>query len=70
MALEIQDPDKPFRYLSLRGRVIAVVEQGADAHLEALSRRYLDKPYPWWQPDEVRQIFRIALDRVRAAEIQ
>ena len=70
VALEIQDPDNPFRYLSLRGRVCAVVEQGADAHLEALSRRYLGKPYPWWQPDEVREIFRIALDRVRTAEIQ
>jgi PPOX class probable F420-dependent enzyme len=70
VALEISDPADPFRYLSLRGRVVAVVEEGAAEHLEALSERYLGKPYPWWAPGEVRQIFRIALDRVRAAEIR
>jgi hypothetical protein len=69
VALEIPDPADPFRNLSLRGRVVAVVEEGARAQLEALSQRYLGKPYPWWEPGEVREIFRIALDRVRAAEI-
>jgi hypothetical protein len=33
-------------------------------------RRYLSKPCPWWQPGEVGEIFRIALDRVRIAEIR
>jgi hypothetical protein len=69
VALEISDPADPFRYPSLRGRVVAVVEEGARAPLEALSQRYLAKPYPWWEPGEVREIFRIALDRVRAAQI-
>ena len=70
VALEIQDPVNPFRYVSLRGRVSAIVEDGAGAHLEALSQRYLGKAYPWWEPGEIRQIFRIALDRVRVADIQ
>jgi hypothetical protein len=69
VALEISDPADPFRYLSLRGRVVGVVEEGARAPLEALSQRYLAKPCPWWEPGEVREIFRIAFDRVRAAEI-
>ena len=69
VALEISDPADPFRYPSLRGRVVAVVEEAARAPLEALSQRYLAKPYPWWEPGEVREIFRIALDRVRAAQI-
>jgi PPOX class probable F420-dependent enzyme len=70
VAFEIQDLVDPFRYLTVRGRVVAVVEDGAGAHLEALSRRYLGKPYPWWEPGEVREIFRIALDRLRTAEIR
>jgi len=70
VALEIQDPADPFRYLSVRGRVVAIVEEGAAEHLEALSQRYLGKPYPWWTPGEVREIFRIAPDRIRTAEIR
>jgi hypothetical protein len=67
---KIQDPADPFGYLTRRGRVVAVTEDGAAAHLEALSQRYLGKPYPWWQPGEVREIFRIAIDRVRTVEIR
>jgi PPOX class probable F420-dependent enzyme len=67
VALEIQDPADPFRYLSLRGRVIAVVEAGAAAQLETLAQRYLGRSYPLWRPGEVRQIFRIALDQVMTA---
>jgi len=70
VALEVSDPSNPFRYVSIRGRVAAVVEQGAAEHLERLSQRYLGKPYPWWQPDEVREIFRISIDRVRTADIR
>ena len=70
VALEVSDPGNPFRYISIRGRVVAVVEEGAAAHLERLAQRYLGKPYPWWTPDEVREIFRIAIDRVRTADIR
>jgi PPOX class probable F420-dependent enzyme len=69
VAVEVSDPGNPFRYISIRGRVVAVVEEGAAAHLERLSQRYLGRPYPWWGPDEVREIFRIAIDRVRTANI-
>ncbi len=70
VALDVSDPANPFRYGSIRGRVVAVVEEGAATHLEALSQRYLGKPYPWWAPGEIREIFRIAIDRVRSADIR
>jgi PPOX class probable F420-dependent enzyme len=70
VALEVQDPGNPFRYLSVRGRVIAIVEEGAAEHLEKLSQRYLGRPYPWWEAGEVRQIFRIAIDKLRTADIR
>lgn len=56
----------PFRNLSVRGRVVAIVEEGAADHLEILSRRYLGKPYRWWHPNKVRQILMILIERLRA----
>ena len=41
VALAIQDPDNPYRYLAIRGRVEEVTEAGADAHIDALSKKYL-----------------------------
>lgn len=64
VALEVSDPANPYRYLTIRGRVVAVSEQGAAEHLEALSRRYTGKPYAHWSQGEVREILRIAIDRV------
>ncbi|MFN8373085.1 MAG: PPOX class F420-dependent oxidoreductase [Anaerolineae bacterium] len=69
VAIEISDPDNPYRYLSIRGHVVAVVEENAAAHLEQLSQRYLQKPYPWWSEGEVRQIFKILPERVVARVI-
>jgi pyridoxamine 5'-phosphate oxidase-like protein len=31
IALSVQDPDNPYRYVQVRGRVSEVTEQGADA---------------------------------------
>jgi hypothetical protein len=54
------DPDNPYRYLQVRGRVRRVVEAGADRHIDALAKKYLDKDkYPFAQPGEVRVIYEI-----------
>lgn len=55
VALAIADPDNPYRYLQVRGRVLNVTEQGADAHIESLAKKYLGQDkYPFRQPGEVR----------------
>src|SRR5437870_13435465 len=55
VALAIMDPDEPYRYLQIRGRVRQVREEGADAHIDALAKKYLGKDkYPFRQPGEVR----------------
>ena len=36
IAMSIQDPDNPYRYLQIRGRVVEVTEKGADEHIDAL----------------------------------
>lgn len=66
VALSIMDPDNPYRYVQVKGRVAAVIESGADAHIDALSKKYLGQDrYPYRKPGEVRVIFTIAPDRVQ-----
>lgn len=64
VAVEVSDPTNPYRYVTIRGRVVGVVEKGAAEHLEKLAQRYTGKAYAGWGPGEVREIFRIAIDRV------
>jgi PPOX class probable F420-dependent enzyme len=61
VALAIVDPDNPYRYLQLRGRVERVTEEGAIAHIDSLSKKYLEQEkYPYSQPSEVRLMCEIA----------
>lgn len=60
VALSIMDPDNPYRYLQIRGRVASATETGADAHINSLAKKYLGKDqYPFRQPGEVRVMYEI-----------
>ena len=59
VAVSIMDPANPYRYLQIRGRIGRVTQEGADANIEALSHKYLGKPYPFRQPGEERVICEI-----------
>jgi PPOX class probable F420-dependent enzyme len=60
VALAIMDPDNPYRYVQIRGQVRRAVEQGADAHIDSLAKKYLGKDtYPFRQPGEVRVMYEI-----------
>ncbi|OLE11011.1 MAG: PPOX class F420-dependent enzyme [Acidobacteria bacterium 13_1_20CM_4_56_7] len=65
VALAIIDPDNPYRYLEIRGRIAEITEDGADAHIDKMAKKYLgvDK-YPYRQPTETRVIFKIRAERV------
>ena len=40
VALSIQDPENPYRYLAIRGdEVVEITENGADAHIDALAQK-------------------------------
>lgn len=65
VALSIMDPENSYRYLGIRGKVVEVTEQGADAHIDVLAKKYIGKDrYPWRQPGEVRVIYKIRPERV------
>lgn len=60
VALSIQDPDNAYRYLAIQGEVTEITESGADAHIDALAKKYLGKDhYPYRVPGEVRVIYKI-----------
>jgi len=64
VALSIQDPENAYRYLEIRGRVVEITETGAEAHIDALAKKYLGlDTYPNRKPGEVRVIYRIAPER-------
>jgi PPOX class probable F420-dependent enzyme len=60
VAIAIIDPENPYRYIEIRGRVAEIVEQGADAHIDKMAKKYLgvDK-YPYRQASETRVMFKI-----------
>jgi len=64
VSLAIIDPDNPYRYLEVRGRVADITENGADAHIDKMAKKYLgaDK-YPYRQPGEVRVLYKIAPEK-------
>jgi PPOX class probable F420-dependent enzyme len=65
VTLLLVNPDDVYHWIEVRGAVVAETEQGADAHIDQLAKKYLgvDK-YPFTQPGDVRVLFRIAPQRV------
>lgn len=64
VALSLQDPANPYRYLEVRGRVVEVTEEGADAHIDSLAKKYIGADrYPNRAPGEVRVIYKIAAEK-------
>ena len=60
VALAIVDPENPYRYLEVRGKVAEITEQGADAHIDKMAKKYLGQDkYPYRQAGEVRVIYKI-----------
>jgi PPOX class probable F420-dependent enzyme len=65
VALSILDPENPYRYLGIQGRVTEMTEAGADAHIDKMAKKYLNKDtYPFRKPGEVRVIVKITPEKV------
>ena len=67
VALSIADPENPYRYLAVQGRVTEMTETGADAHIDKMAMKYLGKDkYPYRVPGEKRVIVKIKPEKVHA----
>jgi PPOX class probable F420-dependent enzyme len=64
VAIAIMDPDNPYRYVQVRGRVTRATTEGADAHIDALAHKYMGKDYPFRRPGEQRIICEVTPEAV------
>jgi len=67
VTLCIADPTNPYRYLQIRGKVVAITAEGADEHIDMLAFKYQGVPkYPSRRPGEKRIIYKIKPVKVDA----
>ena len=60
VSLSLIDPDNPYRYLEVRGRIVERTEDGADEHINKMAKKYMGVDvYPYRQPGEVRVLYKI-----------
>jgi PPOX class probable F420-dependent enzyme len=64
VSIALRDPDDPYRYLGIQGRVVAITEEGARDVIDRLAQKYLgQESYPGLE-DEVRVTYKIELENV------
>lgn len=61
VGLSIADPDNPYRYLGIQGRVVEITEEGAAAHIDKMAMKYMGRQkYPSrGNSTEVRCLYKI-----------
>lgn len=65
VAVAIGDPNEPFRYVQVRGRVVSMATEGGAEHIDHLSQKYTGGPYAWHGGrDQVRMIVKIEADSI------
>jgi PPOX class probable F420-dependent enzyme len=63
VALSVLDRKNPYRWVSISGVVVDITSDGAEEHIDILSRRYDRQPYRYI-PGQVREILKIRPDRI------
>lgn len=64
VAISLADPDNPFRYIAVRGRIVDITEEGANDVINQMSDKYTGKPYQGFRPGETRVTYKIRPDHV------
>lgn len=65
VALAVFRPEAMYEQAMVRGTVVEMTTEGADAHIDAMAMKYMGKEsYPFRAPGEVRVLVRIAPERV------
>jgi PPOX class probable F420-dependent enzyme len=65
VALVITDPNDPYRYIQIRGKIVEITTQGARGHIDRLSKKYTGRDkYTSGSPDETRVTYKIMPEHV------
>src|SRR3954447_6933502 len=68
VALSATDPDNPYEAVIIRGQVDEMTHEGADEHIDAMAKKYLDRDkYPFRQSGEQRVKIYIQPEVVKGA---
>jgi PPOX class probable F420-dependent enzyme len=66
VTLTVSNMENPYEYLEVRGRVGERTHEGADEHIDALAKKYMDADeYPLRKAGEQRVIIRVEPEHVR-----
>lgn len=67
VAITLIDPDNPYRYLEVRGKVAEITQDGAAQHIDKMAKKYLGQDkYPYAQPGEQRVLYKIEPEKIHA----
>jgi PPOX class probable F420-dependent enzyme len=65
VAIEIIDPDDPYRYFQVQGKVVEITEEGAADHIDKMAQKYLGKErYPYRRPGETRILYKVLPEKI------
>ncbi len=65
VAVSITDQQNPYTWAAIRGKVVEMTHDGADAHIDKMAKKYLNQDrYPFRQPGEERVIIKIMPEAV------
>lgn len=65
VTITVANSENPYEYVTIRGRVTDQTAEGADAHIDALAKKYMGVDvYPGHTPEDTRIILRIEPDEV------
>ncbi len=64
VAMDIIDPENPYRYLQIRGRVTGETEAGGYEQISSLNQKYHGNPNYPKNPGEVRVTYKITPDHI------
>lgn len=60
IAVSALDPDQPYRYLEVRGKVVRVDDDPDNAFINKMAKKYMDADeYPYHQPGDQRIVLHV-----------
>ncbi len=65
VAISIVDPENPYRYLEIRGKVVSIDEDQNNKFINSMAKKYINQDvYPWHQPGDERVVVVVEPERV------
>jgi PPOX class probable F420-dependent enzyme len=65
VAISVANNNNPYEMVTIRGRVIEQITEGANEHIDKLAKKYLNlDKYPFMSPEEKRVILKIKPEKI------